>query len=84
MRVPLCRWQHRLHRWTSHTMRGVGTVQLVETAMRPRIGVLDLRVAVVLDASESLGLAWCTSIWCDPAAASGDRLESLPSASHQA
>jgi hypothetical protein len=27
----------------------VGTVQLVEISMRPRIGVLDLRVAVVLD-----------------------------------
>jgi len=27
----------------------VGTVQLIEISMRPRIGVLDLRVAVVLD-----------------------------------
>ena len=50
MRVPLFGWQHGLHRWTSHALLLLGTVQLVEIAMRPRIGVLDLRMAVVLDA----------------------------------
>ena len=43
----------------------VGTVQLVEIAMRARIGVLDLRVAVVLDARLHRWRAcrrWCQGI----------------------
>jgi hypothetical protein len=44
MRVPHFGWQHGLHRWTSHALLLLGTVQLVEIAMRPRMGVLDLRV----------------------------------------
>jgi hypothetical protein len=65
MRVPLFRWRHRLHRWTSHACCCVGTVQLVEIVMRPRIGVLDLRVAVVLDARPHRWRArrrWCQGI----------------------
>ena len=54
----------------------VGTVQLVEIATRVRIGVLDLRVAVVLDARPHRWRAcrrWCQGIYPSADAAYEDR-----------
>ena len=58
MRVPLFRWQHRLHRWTSHALllRRHGPARRDSDA--PTHRVLDLRVAVVLDEPVSGGGSW--------------------------
>jgi hypothetical protein len=53
----------------------VGTLQVVEIAMRPRIGVLDHRVAIVLDARPHRWPA-CRR-WCQGIGPSADRHAAL-------
>jgi ABC-type iron transport system FetAB permease component len=60
MRVPLFRWQHRLHRWTSHALllprHGPARRDGVAVAARLALDTLKLRAGEV-EAALSLGLS---------------------------